>query len=134
MPELGRTTPCSECPWRVTSKRGYLGDDNPEHFYRTSVTREGEMPCHEQIDYDDPEWKETQLPNVDLCAGNLIYFRNNYKGPRRPKLAAAVQAVKQSKAVFSWPWEFLAHHMPGATEQEVKEAVSRAEWPFGEEE
>jgi hypothetical protein len=126
VPKLGRTTPCAECPWRTTSLRGYLGTDEPVHFYWQSVTVEGMMPCHEQIDYEDPDWKQTQLPGVDLCAGNLIHFRNTMKAPRRPELAAAVRAVKASRAVFTWPWEFMAHHMPRASQEEVKAAASRA--------
>jgi hypothetical protein len=126
MPKLGRTTPCSECPWRVNSARGYLGTDNAAHFYWASITAESEMPCHEQVDYDDPDWQESQLPGADLCAGMLIHYVNTMKGPRRPSIAAAVKAVKASKAVFTWPWEFMAHHMPGASADAVKAAWQQA--------
>lgn len=129
MPKPGRTTPCSECPWRVTSLRGYLGMDTPVHFYWQSVTAEGEMPCHEQIDYGDPHWLDTQLPGADLCAGNLIHYRNTLKAPRRPSLAAAVRGVRASMAVFTWPWEFMRHHMPGASEEDVRAAWQRALLP-----
>ena len=128
-PQCGRTTPCAGCPWRVTSLRGYLGGDNPVHFYRQSITNENMMPCHEQIDYTDPDWRETQFPDVDLCAGYLIYFRNHLKQPRYGPLAAAVRRVKQSKAVFSWPVEFLRHHMPSASEKELEVAVRTATTP-----
>ncbi len=130
MPKLGRTTPCSECPWRVTSLRGYLGDDEPVHFYWQSVTAENHMPCHEQIDYSDSQWRTRQLPSVDLCAGGLIYFRNHMKVPRDRLLAAAVQAVKKSSAVFSWPLEFMTYHMPRASREEAEKAVQRACLPF----
>lgn len=125
MPELGRRTPCAECPWLRRSRRGYLGDDNPENFYRTSVTQEQHMPCHEQIDYTDPDWLETQYPGTDLCAGNLIYFKNHVKMPRDPELAEAVRAVQKSLHVFSWPKEFFAHHAPDADPDIIK----RAQWP-----
>lgn len=126
MPVPGRTTPCAACPWRKTSWRGYLGDDTPEHFFYASVTAEQEMPCHEQIDYTDNNWQETQLPDVDLCAGNLIFFRNNMKMPRRVGLMAAVVRVKKSEAVFSWPQEFMRHHMPDATHEEADAAARQA--------
>lgn len=132
-PSLGRTTPCAECPWRRTSRRGYLGNDSPIHFYWASITAEARMPCHEQIDYRDSDWQETQLPYVDLCAGVLIYFRNHMKGPRRPVIAMAVRAVKTSGAVFSWPVEFFRHHMPGEGDREIDEAVQKATWPYLEE-
>jgi hypothetical protein len=108
--------------------RGYLGADNAKHFYYASVTAENEMPCHEQIDYTDDDWKETQLPDVDLCAGNLIYFRNHMKTPRWPDLADAVKRVKKSTAVFSWPEEFMRHHMPKATDEEISEAARQAQF------
>lgn len=111
MPVLGRTTPCRDCPWLRKSTPGWLGDDNPEHFYWAAVTAEVEMPCHAQINYGDEDWDEVQLPGVDLCAGNLIYFRNHMKVPRNPVLATAVTAVLRSAAVFSWPHEFLGHHL-----------------------
>lgn len=126
MPQLGRTTPCAECPWRVSSVPGYLGDDEPAHFYWASITAESPMPCHEQVDYTDPDWREAQLPHVDLCAGMLIHYVNTMKMPRRPAIAAAVRAVKGSKAVFTWPWEFIRHHMPGATDEEVEREWRRA--------
>ena len=113
MPKLGRKHPCAGCPWLRTSWPGYLGDDVPVHFYRMSVTCENDMPCHEQIDYSDPDWIENQFPSADRCAGNLIYFRNHLKSPRRPELDEAVRAVKPSPHVFQWAEEFMAHHAPG---------------------
>lgn len=131
MPKLGRKHPCAACPWLRASCPGYLGEDDPENFYRASVTRENLMPCHEQIDYGDPDWKDTQLPRADFCAGNLIYYRNHLKVPRRPELAEAVRAVEPSQHVFSWPQEWFAHHAPG---EDAGELASRAQWPFVEEE
>jgi len=91
------------------------------------------MPCHEQLDYSDPDWVETQLPYVDLCAGTLIFFKNHLKFPRRPVLYDAVKAVRMSAAVFSHPVEFFRHHMPRAREVEIEEAVQKATWPYLEE-
>jgi hypothetical protein len=87
------------------------------------------MPCHTQIDYSDPDWTETQLPDVDLCAGGLIFFKNNLKRPRRPKLAEAVDAVKASKAVFATTWDFICHHMRRATDEQRKVAHN---WGMGD--
>lgn len=126
MPELGRKTPCKDCPWRVTSLPGYLGEDDPVHFYWQSVTHENEMPCHEQIDYGDPDWQETQLPGTDLCAGMLIHFRNSCKMPVTPKMTAAVKEVKPSAAVFLFVTDYMRHHLPRASEEEIKAACQRA--------
>jgi hypothetical protein len=126
MPELGRKHPCSSCPWLKKSEPGYLGADDPEHFFRASVTRESEMPCHEQVDYGDEDWLKTQLPHVDFCAGNLIFYRNWLKMPRSPKLYEAVRAVQPSKHVFATPEEFFAHHAP----EEDPCIIERALWPY----
>jgi hypothetical protein len=123
MPKFGRKTPCAECPWLKRSQAGWLGDDTPLHFYRNSITAEAPMPCHTQIDYDDPDWKQTQLPNVDLCAGGLIHFKNQFKMPRRAELAESVRGVQPSAHVFTWPWEFFEHHAP---EQDPRELSHRS--------
>lgn len=133
MPKLGRKTPCAECPWRRNSLRGWLGEDNPEDFYRANITNEGAMPCHMQIDYEDPHWKETQLPDADLCAGSLIYFNNTNKRPRDPEIAQAVDAVGTSPQVFEWPDQFIGHHMPKATPEKVREVTAKALWPYPQE-
>jgi hypothetical protein len=127
---LGRTTPCADCPWLKKSAPGYLGADEPIHFYRASVVREVPMPCHMTIDYDEPDWQETQLPDADLCAGNLIYLRNFLKRPRRPELQEPYDAVKPSPHVFSGPEEFMAHHGAGGNPQDM---ALKASWPFAEE-
>jgi hypothetical protein len=126
MPKLGRTTPCPGCPWLRKSWPGYLGADTPEHFFRSSVPGENLMPCHMTIDYDgDSNWRVNQLPDADLCAGGLIFFRNFMKTPRRPVLAEAVSAVRKSVHVFTWPWEFFAHHAPDADDR----IVFRSQFP-----
>jgi hypothetical protein len=98
------------------------------------VTKEDMMPCHEQIDYSDPEWIQNQLPFVDLCAGNLVHFGNFLKMPRRPELYLAVMVVKNRGDVFSSPMEFMRHHMPNASSEELRDAVIHASFPFGSEE
>ena len=87
------------------------------------------MPCHMDIDYTDPEWKETQYPGADMCAGNLIYLRNHLKAPRDPGMHAAVRAVDPSPHVFSHPGEFFDHHTPGHDQ----DMVQRALWPYSPE-
>ena len=129
MTKLGRKTPCPGCPWLRISRRGYLGEDEPESFYRGAITNENPWPCHEQIDYTDPHWLVRQLPDADLCAGQLIFFRNHCKRPRDPEMAEAVDAVKPSRHVFAHPEEFMRHHMPHADELTVKDAARDATWP-----
>jgi hypothetical protein len=130
MPKLDRRYPCSDCPWRRNSRRGWLGEDKPVSFFRSTITNEGEFPCHLDINYDDPNWRKTQLANASLCAGQLIFFRNWLKTPRIPVLAAAVRAVHTSRKVFETPTEFLRHHAANFDEKMVQWAL----WPFPSEE
>lgn len=126
MPKLGRTTPCAKCPWLKKSLAGWLGEDNPLHFYQSAVSGEGNHPCHDQIDYSEPNWIQNQLPFVDFCAGNLIFFANHMKMPRDPGMAAAVRAVETSPHVFSWAPEFLAHHLK---REPTPEEIMQANYP-----
>lgn len=73
---------------------------------------ENAMPCHCQIDYDDPDWRDTQLPDAPLCGGALVFLKNICKLPRDPALAEAVKSVEADReTVFSRPNHFIEHHM-----------------------
>lgn len=111
MAKLGRRKPCRECPYRTTAVPGYVGDDHPIPFVDKTYRGDVDMPCHMDIDYSDPEWRETQLPTADMCAGALIMMRNDLKTPRDPRMAEAVRGVERSDQVFAGPREFLAYHM-----------------------
>jgi hypothetical protein len=92
--------------------QGWLGSASPEEF--AIAVGEADLPCHKTIDYDDPSWRETQLPLAAMCAGALILTKNQGKIPRDPGLAAAVQRVrKDTVRVFAWAFEFIQHHNSG---------------------
>lgn len=72
------------------------------------------MPCHQTIEYDDPDWQASQYPDSSLCAGSLIHIRNQFKMPRDAGLAAGVRMVPMDPVnVFQWPQEFIDHHNSG---------------------
>ncbi len=115
MPRLDHLKPCPVCPFLRTSAAGYLGEATPVDFVEATLN-ECEMPCHEEIDYNDPDWEEEQLPDAALCAGALIFMRNQCKLPRDPELAAACKSVAADReAVFLNRAEFLSHHAKGGT-------------------
>lgn len=110
MPEFKHSQPCAQCPWRRASAPGWLGDDTPEGFLHAAKS-ECHMPCHATIDYDDPNWKSSQLPTAPLCAGALIFLRNTGAMPRDPMLAeAAKQVERDAELVFANGPEFVEHH------------------------
>jgi hypothetical protein len=110
MPRLGHTKPCPQCPWRRASAPGWLGDADPQQFAAATLA-EAPMPCHSAIDYEDPDWRTSQLPRAPLCAGSLVFLANTCKLPRDPEHAAAVAAVAPDRdVVFAHVGEFLEHH------------------------
>lgn len=113
MPKLERTTACSGCPFRRDSIRGWLGSEtDPQAFVDGALCDHDDypLPCHMEIDYSDPNWRETQLPQAPLCAGALVMCANNCKLPHDPERAALVMAVKRSDGVFRRGGEFISHH------------------------
>lgn len=101
--------PCSECPWRRSSIRGWLGASTPREFLATTMA-EHRMPCHKTIDYERPDWKVAAAA-APLCVGSLVFLANICKIPRDPDLAAARMMVAADREeVFSSPSQFLDHH------------------------
>ena len=101
--------PCRGCPWRRNSARGWLGASTPLEFL-SQAEHAPKMPCHLRIDYDDADWKETQLPAAPRCAGHAAYLRNRCKRPTDPELLALCDAVGRRADVFTRPEEFIGHH------------------------
>ncbi len=98
--------PCKACPYRRKSLAGWLGSDTPEGFAATTMA-DVPMPCHSTIDYEDPDWKETQLPKARHCRGALVLFANTCKisrDPERPRVEP------DHEEVFSNAAEFIEHH------------------------
>lgn len=116
-----RKSPCSQCPFRRNSVRGYLGADDPEHFLSLTM-RDATMPCHMDIDYSDKDWLTTQEPDAPLCVGALQFQNNFMKLARDPEVARGQRAVGESANVFSNPEEFLVHHMFGRWAGKVKDS------------
>lgn len=109
--KLKHKEPCVRCPFRRKSWPGYLGADEPDHFLLLALS-DGDMPCHTKVNYEDPAW-EAKLKNKPMCAGRLVFLKNQIKLPRDRELANAVNAIERdTEAVFEWPHEFLAHHKP----------------------
>ncbi len=101
--------PCKACPWRRTSAKGWLGNSTTLEFL-SQAEHAPRMPCHCTIDYDDPNWKETQLGSSPRCAGHAAYLRNRCKLPHDPELRALCEFVGRRDDVFTSPDEFVEHH------------------------
>lgn len=113
MCELRFTQACTDCPFRRASLPGWTGAAAPEWFVESALadhTAYGEAPCHQTVDYTNPDWRET-LPEAAVCAGALIFARNNGKLPRDPRRAKLVRQVDADPdTVFATRKEFVEHH------------------------
>lgn len=107
---LAHKTPCQGCPFRRDSVGGWLGEDtgDPAEYFLATVDREQAQPCHNTIDYDDPDW-EDGLDSAPYCAGQLVFFRNNCKLPKNRELPVNLVEPDYEK-VFSRRDEFITHH------------------------
>lgn len=101
--------PCSQCPFRQTSLKGWLGASTPEEFVEQTLSQ-GDMPCHKSINYEDPNW-EGKLANKPHCAGSLIFLRNAGVREFRPEITAKISQFKTDYTnVLVGPGHFIQHH------------------------
>lgn len=115
MPTFKQKNPCPQCPFRKNALPGWLGDYTPKEVIDT-INHEEAFLCHTQIDYSDPDWKETQAPFAPVCAGQLMMTRRMCKLPRDPEHSAAVKAIVPSDEIFKNHREFIEHHQRGRDE------------------
>jgi hypothetical protein len=118
-PPVKFVRPCSDCPFRRKSLRGWTGSAPPEWFVDSALADYAEYgssklaPCHETVDYTDPNWLE-KLNEAAACVGSLIFAKNNWKSPRDHERAAAVNKVERDTLnVFATREEFIEHHRGG---------------------
>lgn len=99
--------PCSDCPFRRKSIPGWLGRSSPEGFL-DCMQRNEPLPCHQTIDYEDPDWLVKWTEQGDdtgsMCAGALIFLANKLQRHPFKKLP------KDTELVFANSLEFVRHH------------------------
>lgn len=99
---LRHKEPCDECPWRRKHPAGWLGGYKPEEFTQQVQFDGPPLPCHKTI-----------APGVtpSMCAGALIFMRNNCKSAQHPDFGDAREQVEPDPVnVFCWSQEFLDYH------------------------
>jgi len=90
------TSPCSDCPWRRDSVKGWLGEMSAQEW-RDLAHGEGSADCHALTQPNGDAWQ---------CAGLAIYRANVCKSVRDPK---ALRLPADRVKVFSFG-EFVKHH------------------------
>ena len=101
--KLKHKTPCSECPWRKDSLRGFLGGW-PAEYYADAV-QENEIPACHNMDFGPDD------DRTAMCAGALSVASNSAIAPHKtPGASAAKEIVGKNKDCFSWVRDFYEYH------------------------
>lgn len=98
--------PCSQCPWRRTAMRGFLGPHTPQEWIE-QIHAEGPIACHQTIPDDLDGWDAWRSPGIRQCAGAARFRANVIKRPRHPKIAVGPTDV----TVFATNDEFISYHL-----------------------
>lgn len=101
--ELYHTTPCNECPWRLSSAVGWLGGFTPE-FYTDAVMNNEVPACHlrDHGPYD---------PNTAMCAGALSVMSNGCVSAWKTIGGDEARSkVGRRDDTFGHPYRFFEHH------------------------
>ena len=109
--------PCSNCPFRRDSMRGYMGNyDDVKHFHDVHIQADEPNPCHMTMDYSKTDWNEKfQAGEMGKqCVGQAIFYKNQCKSPRRPGIPTDVEA--DTTTIFQWTPEFMDYHTKGKNE------------------
>ncbi len=85
-------TPCSDCPWRRDSLRGWLGDMTPREWTNAAHHHNTLVDCH-------------SLRGAQ-CAGIAVYRRNVCQSVEPPNL----RLPADRETVFANRLEFENHH------------------------
>lgn len=108
-----RGAPCTKCPWLKDSFSGWLGASSPERFVLSAIG-EVHLPCHMTLNYEDPQvlnkWEGGEVGK--LCAGTLVFLRNNLIRPRDSQLVAYQDLMVRTdgERVFQRAQDFIDHH------------------------
>jgi hypothetical protein len=103
--------PCNACPFRKNSAGGYLGGVWTAPDLHKFVMAEQVFACHKTIDEDNQP-----MPELELCAGSVMYMNNNAKRCRDPFLSKAQDKFRgqDTSNILSVP-EFFEHHKIATT-------------------
>lgn len=98
--------PCATCPFLKSVEPGELGG-SPAEVYVGQTYLPFWVPCHERMDYSDPNWKERhQTPQ---CAGHAIMRSKCQVAHLMPDALLHVPASVNDR-VFDSLAHFYAHH------------------------
>lgn len=97
--------PCSECPFKKTSARGWLGGLTATETYHGVMTQEMDFACHKTRSKRSPD-------DMSRCRGSLLFLKKNCKLPRyNAELGKAVASLKNADTdSILLGHDFIKHH------------------------
>jgi hypothetical protein len=97
--------PCSSCPFATDVEPTENPGGSPLDVYVAQILLGFRVPCHQCIDYDDPDWHSNTF-DLPECAG-LAAVRSSLLGNGVPEhLMRAEQSERTFRDIFAW----YAHH------------------------
>lgn len=101
--------PCKTCPFAATCPPGETGGSPVSTFIGQSFGP-FRIPCHERIDYSDPDWKSACLTDdAPQCAGNAIFRNKVGVAELLPDPLLKLEPFV-GDAVFDEPARLFSHH------------------------
>ncbi len=102
--------PCSECPYRKNSIKGWLGESSGDPMDFLAQLQNPDLhPCHKTIDWEkDDDIEKSDAPK---CVGALQFMNNSLQISRYPEIAKLQKTVgKNLDEVMHHKKEFIEHH------------------------
>lgn len=99
--------PCATCPFTSKSKPGATGGSSVA-VYVGQLFLPYQIACHERINYDDPNWKET-CNDLPQCVGHAMVRESMGVAELIPDQLLKIRRDPKTGA-FRDIYEFWAHH------------------------
>ena len=103
-------TPCKECPYRIDSAPGYLGNTTgrPERFLQ-QLDLQFLHPCHLQVDWESED-ADDQILEAETCIGALQFMNNSCKSHRNSFIRDQQKEAGKNENVLAFNHNFISHH------------------------
>lgn len=96
--------PCSNCPFRKDSLKGWLGKSRAQE-----IADSDSFVCHKTVNYSDLE-SERDLNNRKQCAGFMILKKDEALAVSWAKVLSINLDLKGFSLVFDSKEDFIKHH------------------------
>lgn len=117
---MHQKTPCSDCPFKKNSLKGYAGPHEDAQEIVNIVWADQKFPCHvkayhishtlEHDGLEPDEAFEEALEEAPVCAGAAALLSNSCKLSRHPEVRTAQKIVGRRNDIFANPRDMVDYH------------------------